>query len=146
MWIAVGTAMVALQSVSSQSLYDSPGALAAYRESVGSNAATIALAGPQGTAQVPRNRATVMLTIDVSLSMRATDVAPTRLAAMQSAASRFLDRVPRRVKVGAVAFNGRTAVLAALTAATMTVFVLHLKRPAATDAAASDAELAASAR
>ncbi|MCF6746234.1 ABC transporter permease [Blastococcus sp. KM273128] len=45
-WIAAGTAMVALQSVSSQSFYDSPGALAAYRASVGSNAATIALAGP----------------------------------------------------------------------------------------------------
>ncbi|MDP5181616.1 hypothetical protein QOZ88_03115 [Blastococcus sp. BMG 814] len=45
-WVAAGTAMVALQSVSSQSFYDTPGALAAYRASVGSNAATIALGGP----------------------------------------------------------------------------------------------------
>ncbi|MGY1836594.1 ABC transporter permease [Blastococcus sp. SYSU DS0510] len=45
-WIAAGASMVALQSVSSQSFYDSPGALAAYRASVGSNAATIALGGP----------------------------------------------------------------------------------------------------
>ncbi len=45
-WIAVGTGMVALQSVSSQTFYDSPADLAAYRASVGSNAATIALAGP----------------------------------------------------------------------------------------------------
>jgi ABC-2 type transport system permease protein len=45
-WIAVGTFMVVMQSVSSQTFYDSPAALAAYRASVGSNAATIALAGP----------------------------------------------------------------------------------------------------
>ena len=45
-WIAVGTFMVVLQSASSQRFYDSPEALAAYRASVGSNAATIALAGP----------------------------------------------------------------------------------------------------
>ena len=45
-WIAAGTFMVVLQSVSSQSLYDSAADLAAYRASVGSNAATIALAGP----------------------------------------------------------------------------------------------------
>ena len=45
-WIVTGAAMVALQSVSSQTFYDTPQALAAYRASVGSNAATIALAGP----------------------------------------------------------------------------------------------------
>lgn len=79
-------------------------------------ALAIALARPEATVAVPTEQATVVLAIDRSGSMRATDVAPTRLAAMQSAASRFLDRVPRRVKVGAVAFNGRTAVLAAPTA------------------------------
>ena len=45
-WIAVGTFMVVTQSVSSQALYDTPAELAAYRASVGSNAASIALAGP----------------------------------------------------------------------------------------------------
>jgi ABC-2 type transport system permease protein len=45
-WIAVGTFMVVMQSVSSQTFYDSAADLAAYRASVGSNAATIALAGP----------------------------------------------------------------------------------------------------
>lgn len=45
-WVVTGAAMVAFQSVSSQTFYDSPQALAAYRASVGSNAATIALAGP----------------------------------------------------------------------------------------------------
>lgn len=46
LWVALGAGLVASQSVSSQTLYDSPVALAAYRASVGSNAATIAFAGP----------------------------------------------------------------------------------------------------
>ncbi|TFV87943.1 ABC transporter permease [Blastococcus sp. CT_GayMR16] len=46
LWIALGAGLVASQSVSSQTLYDSPAALVAYRDSVGSNAATIAFAGP----------------------------------------------------------------------------------------------------
>jgi Ca-activated chloride channel homolog len=78
-------------------------------------ALAVALARPEATVAVPTEQASVVLAIDRSGSMRATDVAPTRLAAMQSAAARFLDRVPRRVKVGAVAFNGRTAVLEAPT-------------------------------
>lgn len=45
-WIAVGTFMVVTQSLSSQALYETPADLAAYQASVGSNAATIALAGP----------------------------------------------------------------------------------------------------
>jgi Ca-activated chloride channel family protein len=79
-------------------------------------ALAIALARPEATVAVPTEQATVVMAIDKSGSMRATDVTPTRLAAMQSAAARFLDRVPRKVKVGAVAFNGRTAVLEAPTA------------------------------
>jgi Ca-activated chloride channel homolog len=74
-----------------------------------------ALARPEATVAVPTEQATVVMAIDRSGSMRATDVAPTRLAAMQSAASRFLDSLPPKVKVGAVAFNGRTAVLEAPT-------------------------------
>ena len=79
-------------------------------------ALAVALARPEATVAVPTEQATVVLAIDRSGSMRATDVEPSRLAAMKSAAARFLDRVPRRVKVGAVAFNGRTAVLEAPTA------------------------------
>ncbi len=76
-------------------------------------ALAIALARPETTVAVPAEQATVVMAFDRSGSMRAIDVAPSRLAAMQSAAARFLDRVPAKVKVGAVAFNGRTAVLEA---------------------------------
>ena len=78
-------------------------------------ALAVALARPETTVAVPTEQATVVLAIDRSGSMRATDVAPSRLAAVKSAAARFLDSVPRRVKVGAVTFNGRPAVLEAPT-------------------------------
>ncbi len=72
---------------------------------------TIALAGPQAEARVPRNRATVVLVIDVSLSMMATDVAPSRLAAAQVAAKDFADQLTPGVNLGLVAFAGTAAVL-----------------------------------
>ncbi|MBW0134236.1 VWA domain-containing protein [Pseudonocardia abyssalis] len=72
---------------------------------------TIALAGPQAEARVPRNRATVVLVIDVSLSMQATDVEPSRLAAAQSAAKDFADQLTPGVNLGLVAFAGTAAVL-----------------------------------
>ena len=78
-------------------------------------ALAVALARPEATVAVPTEQATVVLAIDRSGSMRATDVTPSRLAAVKSAAARFLDQVPRRVKVGAVTYNGQTAVLEAPT-------------------------------
>jgi len=72
---------------------------------------TIALAGPQAEARVPRNRATVVLVIDVSLSMQATDVAPSRLAAAQAAAKQFADQLTPGVNLGLVSFAGTAAVL-----------------------------------
>ncbi|MFC5948436.1 VWA domain-containing protein [Pseudonocardia lutea] len=72
---------------------------------------TIALAGPQAEAKVPRNRATVMLVIDVSLSMQATDVEPTRLAAAQAAAKAFADQLTPGINLGLVSFAGTAAVL-----------------------------------
>lgn len=72
---------------------------------------TVALAGPEAEARVPRNRATVVLVIDVSLSMQATDVEPTRLAAAQAAAKSFADQLTPGVNLGLVAFAGTAAVL-----------------------------------
>jgi len=72
---------------------------------------TVALAGPQANARVPRNRATVVLVIDVSLSMQATDVAPSRLAAAQAAAKSFADQLTPGVNLGLVSFAGTAAVL-----------------------------------
>ena len=76
-------------------------------------ALAVALARPEATVAVPTEQATVVLAVDRSGSMRATDVAPSRLAAVKTAASRFLDSVPRKVKVGAVTYNGQADVLAA---------------------------------
>lgn len=72
---------------------------------------TIALAGPQAEAKVPRNRATVVLVIDVSLSMQATDVSPSRLAAAQAAAKAFADQLTPGVNLGLVSFSSSAAVL-----------------------------------
>jgi Ca-activated chloride channel family protein len=72
---------------------------------------TVALAGPMAEAKVPRNRATVVLAIDVSLSMKATDVEPDRLSAAQAAARAFADRLTPGVNLGLVSFAGTAAVL-----------------------------------
>ncbi|WP_068157198.1 VWA domain-containing protein [Rhodococcus phenolicus] len=72
---------------------------------------TVALAGPTAEQRVPRNRATVVLVIDVSLSMEATDVAPNRLAAAQQAAKQFADDLTPGINLGLVAFSGTASVL-----------------------------------
>ena len=72
---------------------------------------TVALAGPTADAKEPRNRATVMLAIDVSLSMKATDVTPNRLAAAQEAAGQFVDDLTPGVNLGIVSFAGIATVL-----------------------------------
>ena len=68
-------------------------------------AASTALARPRASVSVPASRATVVLLVDVSGSMRAADVKPTRLGAAQNAMAIFADRVPKGVKVGLVAFS-----------------------------------------
>jgi Ca-activated chloride channel homolog len=66
----------------------------------------VAAARPRVHALVASDRATIVLVLDVSGSMQANDVKPTRLAAAQQAIRVFLDRVPPRVKVGLVLFAG----------------------------------------
>jgi Ca-activated chloride channel family protein len=76
---------------------------------------TFALAGPTAEQKVPRNRATVMLVVDVSLSMEATDVEPTRLKAAQQAAREFAQGLTPGVNLGLISFAGTATVLVAPT-------------------------------
>jgi Ca-activated chloride channel family protein len=55
--------------------------------------------------EVPREEASVVLAMDVSGSMQATDVSPTRLRAAERAANLFLDRVPEELRVGLITFS-----------------------------------------
>ena len=64
----------------------------------------IGLARPTMVVAVPREDATVILTMDVSASMKARDVDPTRLDAARAAAKTFIDQLPEDVRVGIVAF------------------------------------------
>src|SRR4029453_2034763 len=68
-------------------------------------------ARPMARVPVPRDEATVMLVIDVSGSMNADDVDPTRMEAAQRAATRFLDRLPERLQVGLVPFSSEAETL-----------------------------------
>ncbi len=72
----------------------------------------IGMARPRHTTLVPRDRATVILVIDVSRSMESKDVKPNRIGAAAAAVRTFLDRVPDRLQVGLIAFAGDPAVAA----------------------------------
>jgi len=69
------------------------------------SALAIGLARPSMVLAVPREEATIMLTMDVSRSMRATDVDPNRLTAAQQAATDFVERLPEQFRIGLVAFS-----------------------------------------
>ena len=66
----------------------------------------VAASRPFAVVTLPSDRQTIMLAMDVSGSMRATDVLPNRLVASQNAAKAFLADLPRSVRVGIVAFAG----------------------------------------
>jgi Ca-activated chloride channel family protein len=75
----------------------------------------IAMARPQATITLPTQHETVILAMDISGSMRATDVEPNRLVAAQNAAKQFVNEQPENVRVGVVAFAGTATVAQAPT-------------------------------
>lgn len=72
---------------------------------------TIAMAGPTNDVRIPRNRAVVMLVIDVSQSMRANDVEPNRMVAAQEAAKQFAGALTPGINLGLIAYAGTATVL-----------------------------------
>ncbi len=79
------------------------------------SALLLAAARPVASIPLPWARSTIMLAMDVSLSMRVSDVKPTRLAAAQEAAKLFLRDLPKNVEVGLVTFAGSSQVAQAAT-------------------------------
>ena len=73
-------------------------------------ALVVGAARPHAHVRVPRKEATIVLAVDVSRSMTATDVTPSRLAAAQRAAESFLTKIPNRYSVGVVGFGTRAFV------------------------------------
>lgn len=72
--------------------------------------AILAVARPSAVITLPSQQRTIIMAIDVSLSMRATDVQPNRMAAAQAAAKAFIEELPSDLRVGIVSFAG-TALL-----------------------------------
>jgi Ca-activated chloride channel homolog len=72
---------------------------------------TLAFAKPKDQVSMPRERATIVMTIDVSLSMEAMDVEPNRLDAAKAGAEQFVTSLPPKFNVALVTFAGTATVL-----------------------------------
>lgn len=75
----------------------------------------ISMARPQATIRIPKGQTSVMLAVDVSGSMAATDVQPTRIDAAIAAGRTLIDKLPGNAQIGLVIFNAQAQVLAPLT-------------------------------
>jgi Ca-activated chloride channel homolog len=71
----------------------------------------VGMAQPMATVKTPKREGTVILAIDVSNSMKADDIKPTRMDAAKAAAKAFVERQPTEVKVGVVAFGDGAVVV-----------------------------------
>jgi Ca-activated chloride channel family protein len=78
---------------------------------IGLTVLSIGVARPSAAVKVPRENATVILAIDVSLSMEATDVLPSRIATAKEAAKSFVGLLPARINLGLVSFGGQASLL-----------------------------------
>jgi Ca-activated chloride channel homolog len=89
----------------------------------------LGFARPTWDVRTPKQRATVVLTLDTSASMTADDVAPTRLAAAQAQAQTFAQALPAGLQLGLVAFDQNAQMLVAPTADRSTVLaaIHHLQ-------------------
>ncbi|HEX2053620.1 MAG TPA: VWA domain-containing protein [Actinomycetota bacterium] len=74
-----------------------------------------ALARPVATIRVPREQASIMLVMDVSGSMAATDLEPNRIVAAKEAANEFLEALPGPMRVGLVSFSDYASLVTPLT-------------------------------
>ena len=74
-------------------------------------AAIVAAARPVATVTLPSHQQTIILAIDVSLSMRATDVPPSRFVAAKNAAKSFVEDLPPKLRVGIVSFAGTASLV-----------------------------------
>jgi Ca-activated chloride channel family protein len=70
----------------------------------------VGVARPRASVSVKREEATVMIAIDSSLSMSSRDIRPSRLVAAQNAARAFVDKLPKKFRVGVIGFFGRAYV------------------------------------